>query len=78
MTITFNNLFQVWDVSKSDHYQVCKPGVCLQFDSLHEFLTGRDHLRLYSKLRNNMSDSEVEEVVETFLEKLNIEIHGNK
>ncbi len=68
----------VWSVTKDQQYTDSRLGCCLQFDALDDFLTGKEHLQLYLRLRNDMSEEDINEIVDETLERMNLVEHTNK
>lgn len=69
----------VWDVYRQKHYDEAKLSCCLQFESLSEYMTGREHLELYIKLRRgNLHPDQVNALVNHALRRMNLEPHADK
>lgn len=69
----------VWESSRQNHYDKARLSCCLQFDSLNEYMTAKEHLDLYLALRNgNLSKSERDIIVNESIEKMGLDRHANK
>jgi len=68
----------IWKISKQTQYRNARIGLCSQFDILDPFLTGREHLELFLRLRNNLLPEEVDSLVNEKLTRFKLETHADK
>ncbi len=69
----------IWSLPRQGQYDDAKMSCCLQFESLSEYMTGREHLKLYLQLRRgNLDERDANNMVETALIRMNLVPHADK